>query len=127
MDKSQALYQFFSSFGLSTFDENSVPYEYSFNNPSNTTKQPYLTYNVEIGDYGDEIYTSFSLWYYSNSWANIESKRKDIENALKDGGVNIAYDGGNIWIKKSNPFAQRIGDSNDAVKRYKINIAVEYH
>lgn len=118
MDRIQALHLFLSSFGLNAYDENSVP---------EGTKLPYITYQVSIGDYGEDIYTSVSVWYYSSSWAEIESKVKEIDTFLSDGGVNIAYDKGSIWIKKSNPFAQRVADSNDMVRRYNINIAIEYH
>lgn len=118
MDRIQALHLFYSSFGLNAYDENSVP---------EGTNLPYITYQVVIGNYGDDTYTSASLWYYSTSWAEIEKKVLEIDKALSNGGINIPYDDGNLWIKKSTPFAQRIADSNDMVKRYNINLAIEYH
>ena len=116
MDKVQALHQFWSSFDIKAYDESTVP---------DDIKMPYLTYEVNIGDYGEDMPCSVSLWYYDRTWDDIDAKAEEIDNALKNGGVSIAYDGGSIWIKKDS--RRRLVDENDMIRHYIINTIIEYH
>ena len=52
----------------------------------------------------------------------------DVKNATIDAAMNFeACDGGAIWIKRGEPFAQNMGDQNDDMIRRKIiNLSVEY-
>lgn len=127
MDKIQALHSFWSSFGISAYDETSVPDEMSFTNPDNKTRSPYITYEVSIGEFGEEVVSSASVWYYGAKWNDIDAKIKQIEERFKNGGVIVRYDEGTIWIKKSAPFLHRVGDTNDMVRRYLVNTIIEYH
>ena len=127
MDKVQAIHSFWNSFGIKAYDETTVPDEMSFLNTKNTNKNPYITYEVNIGDYGENVASAVSVWYYDDSWKNIESKVKQIDERLSNGGVQIPYDDGSIWIKKGNPYRTRVSDSNDMVRRYLVNIYIEYH
>ena len=38
----------------------------------------------------------------------------------------IPCDEGYLWIKRGNPFAQRMSDENDGIRRIYINIELEY-
>ena len=68
-----------------------------------------------------------SLWYRSSSWVNANAKADEISEAIGYGGNVILCDGGNIWIKRGQPFAQRMGDASDKkIKRIIINIEAEY-
>ena len=118
MDKIQALHNFWSSFGLKAYDESTVP---------DDAQMPYITYECNVGDYGEDVASSASVWYYGDSWKPIENKMTEIDERLKDGGATIGYDGGNIWIKKSSPYRSRVEDSNDMVRRYLVNVMIEYH
>ena len=95
----QAIHNFWSSFGLTAYDENSVP---------DNAKLPYITYSVNVGDItSGPVTTQASLWYRSMSWKEITEKSDEIRNYLGIGGVMIEHDDGAIWIKRGNTFAQR--------------------
>ena len=95
----QAIHNFWSSFGLTAYDENSVP---------DNAKLPYITYSVNVGDItSGTVTTQASLWYRSMSWKEITEKSEEIRNYLGIGGVMIEHDDGAIWIKRGNTFAQR--------------------
>lgn len=114
----QALHNFWSGFGLTAYDENSVPDE---------AEMPYITYNVVTDCFDSEVIMSGSLWYRTISWAAITQKTDEISRYLGLGGIMLTFDDGGIWIKKSSPFAQRMGDeSDDKIKRMVINISSEF-
>ena len=95
----QAIHMFWSSFGLTAYDENSVP---------DNAKLPYITYSVNVGDIiSGPVTMQASLWYRSMSWKEITEKSEEIRNHLGIGGVMIEHDDGAIWIKRGNTFAQR--------------------
>jgi len=118
MDKIQAIQSFWSSFGLPAYDNSTVP---------DDAEMPYITYELNIGDYGEDVATTASVWYYGKSWKPIEEKMKEIDEVFNNGGININYDDGNIWLKKGTPYRMRIADENDMVRRYVINVMIEYH
>lgn len=114
MDKIQALTQFWSQFGLTAYDETTVPDKAPF---------PYLTYEVAEADFGNERSASASLWYYSTSWSDITQKAEEIYSYIGRGGRIVLYDGGGLWIKRDN--MQRMGES-DMIRRYLINYIIEF-
>lgn len=121
-DKHQALYEFWSSFGLQAFDVSTVPsgeFAPSF---------PYITYEDAIGQIGQFLPLTASLWYRDTSWEGISKKVDEISRAI---GLNGYYsskvDGGYLWISQGIPFAQRMDDpSDDMIRRYFININAEF-
>ena len=118
MTKAAALYNFYSSFGLTVYEENSVPEDASF---------PYLTYNVSTGSFGEDNAMYINLWYRSTSWTGINAKTEEISAAIGRGGKVIKCDGGAIWLKRGSPFAQSMGDpEDDLIKRKYINITAEF-
>jgi hypothetical protein len=51
----------------------------------------------------------------------------DIEAVIGRGGVFQPFDGGSIWIKRGQPFAQRMADdSSDTIRRIVLNIETEF-
>lgn len=120
MDKFQALQSFWSSFGIPAYDENTVP------TGDNKPAMPYITYDAVVGNLGDYCAMSASLWYYGTSWSRITMKLAEITSAIGRSGKLIQIDDGAVWIKRGSPFAQRMSDSNDLVRRIFINIVVEY-
>ena len=123
MTKAEAFYQFFSSFALDTYEENSVPGNEDGGSPS----FPYLTYELITGSFGDEIPISFSVWYKSTSWKEANRKADEIEKYLGRAGVHVPCDGGSIWFKRGTPFAERMGDASDQIlKRISMNLSVEF-
>ena len=120
MDKFQVLQSFWSSFGLPAYDENTVP------DTEEKPIFPYITYDAVVSNLGTPVAMSASLWDYGTSWARITTKMTEIQSDLGRGGRIIPCDGGAIWIKQGSPFAQRMSDDNDMIRRILINIEAEY-
>lgn len=121
MDKEQALHQFWSSFGLTAYDENTVP-----DNALTTNGGKYLTYNVATASLDEPTPLYANLWYKSSSWAEITVKANEIAEAIGRGGAIVPFDGGKIWICRGTPFSQRMPDDDDTIRRIYINVMAEY-
>lgn len=118
MTKAAAIYQFWSSFGLTAYEENTVPEDAAF---------PYLTYQLVTDSFDREVAATASLWYRGESWTAINAKTEEISAHIGLGGKIIKCDGGRIWIKRGQPFAQNMGDeSNDLIKRKYLNLTFEF-
>ena len=118
MTKAAAIYQFWNSFGLTAYEENTVQTDAAF---------PYITYQLVTDSFDREIPLSASLWYRSESWTSINAKTEEISQKISRGGNIISCDGGAIWLKRGQPFAQNMGDeSDDLIKRKYLNITAEY-
>ena len=121
MTKAAAICDFWAGFGLPAFEENSVP------SGVDEPAFPYITYQLITDSFGDDVAMTASLWYRDSSWVKANAKADEISEAIGYGGDVILYDGGNIWIKRGKPFAQRMGDASDQmIKRIIINIEAEY-
>lgn len=117
MNSSQAWNAFWQRFGLKFYDENTVPEGASL---------PYGTYNESISYFDEPVMMSASLWYKSKSWADITQKAMEIAAYIGLGGIKVPFDGGQLWIKRGTPFAQRMSDDNEQIRRIYINVEVEY-
>lgn len=120
MDKFQALQSFWESFELPAYDENTVP------TGDSAPALPYITYDAVTSNFGSTVALSGSLWYYGTSWSKITTKMLEIQSEIGRGGKMIPMDDGALWIKQGNPFAQRMADSNDMIRRIYMNIEVEF-
>lgn len=118
MTKAAAIYQFWSGFELTAYEENAVPSDAAF---------PYITYQLVTDSFDREIPLSASLWYRSESWTAINAKTEEISQKISRGGKIVACDGGAIWMKRGQPFAQNMGDESDnLIKRKYLNITAEF-
>ena len=118
MTKAAAIYQFWSSFGLTAYEENTVPTDAAF---------PYITYQLVTDSFDREIPLTASLWYRSEIWTAINDKTEEISQKISRGGKIIPCDGGAIWLKRGQPFAQNMGDESDnLIKRKYLNITAEF-
>ena len=118
MKKAAAIYQFWSGFGLTAYEENTVPTDAVF---------PYITYQLVTDRFDREIPLTASLWYRSESWTAINAQTEQISKTISRGGKIIPCDGGAIWLKRGQPFAQNMRDeSDDLIKRKYLNLTVEY-
>ena len=118
MTKAAAIYQFWSGFGLTAYEENTVPTDAAF---------PYVTYQLVTDGFDREVAATASLWYRGESWTAINAKTEEISKKIGASGKKIAVDGGGIWIKRGQPFAQNMGDeSDDLIKRKYINISIVF-
>ena len=118
MTKAAAIYQFWSGFGLTAYEENTVPEDAVF---------PYITYQLVTDSFDREVTATASLWYRGESWTDINAKTEEISQTISRGGKIIACDGGAIWMKRGQPFAQNMGDESDGlIKRKYLNITAEF-
>lgn len=124
MDKWQALQTFWASFDLEAIDNTILLDE--------ETRQelgidfPYITYEASASSFDEPLALTASLWYHSLSWGAISQKADEIGDALGLGGVKIPYDGGQVWIQRGTPFAQRLSDPDRYIRRIVLNIVVEF-
>ena len=117
MTKSSALYTLWASFGLTAYEENSVPDDALF---------PYITYELATDSFGSNLALTASLWYKESSWVNANAKAESIAQAVT-GGKYIVCDGGALVVDKSTPFAQRSTDPSDKdIKRIILNYTAEF-
>ena len=118
MTKAAAIYQFWNSFGLTAYEENTVPHDADF---------PYITYQLVTDSLKREIPLTASLWYRSENWTTINAKTEEISQKISRGGKIISCDDGAIWLKRGQPFAQSMGDESDnLIKRKYLNITAEF-
>lgn len=117
MNKSQAIHKFWSSFGLPAYDQYTIPLD---------TKMPYITYSVSEAEFEYPTMLTGSLWYRSQSWEDITLKSYEISKDITNGGKIIPLEDGKLWIYRGNPFAQRMSDTDDTVRRIVLNIVAEF-
>lgn len=116
MNKSQIVHSFWNSFNIPAYDENTV---------SPVTTLPHITYFFASDNFDHPVEMNASLWYRSTSWQDISNKADEIALVIGDGLI-LPVDGGYIWITRGRPFAQRMADSDDSIRRIYINIQVEF-
>lgn len=118
MNKTEALYSFYSSFGLPAYEENSVPRE---------AKMPYITYEVatdKLGDYTTSL--TCDLWYKSNSWVQCNALTERLSEKLS-GGHRMKVDKGYMILYSGTPFATSVNEPDDnTIKHKSINIECDY-
>ena len=119
MDKAQKLHEFWSSFEIPAYDENSVP---------DDVKYPYITYSVVDDSIGNVTSPTASIWYRSSSWAGVEAKKNEVAKRIAEHGfLSLKIDNGYIYLVKGVPFAQRMVDpSDELVKRMYLNLQAEF-
>ncbi len=119
MTAEQAIHNFWSGFGLTAYEENSVPDE---------AELPYITYSVSYDVFGHDVPMSASVWYRSTVWTDVIAKKDAISQAFGDSDyIQLPTDEGSVRIWRGSPFAQRMGDVDTSIKRYLINVTAEYN
>lgn len=118
MTKAAAIYKFWSGFEITAYEENTVPTDAEF---------PYVTYQLVTDGFDRDVVATASLWYRSESWTAINAKTEEVSAHIGLGGKIIKCDGGRIWIKRGQPFAQNMGDErDDLIKRKYLNLTFEF-
>ena len=118
MDKAQALHDFWSSFGLPAYDVNTVP---------DNAEMPYITYETSTDSLDYVLALSASLWYKQMSWEDITKKADEISKYIfEQNPCTKKIDGGRMYIARGTPFAQRMADVDDMIRRIVLSIYVEF-
>lgn len=119
MTKAEALYGFWSSFGLPVYEEGSVPED---------AVLPYITYPLMLGDWGQEIPITADLWYRTTTLLGINDKTNEIARRIGLGGVKLSCSGGHIHLYCGSPWAQLMGDpDDDMIRRMHLNITARFN
>jgi hypothetical protein len=119
MDKWQAQYNFWSSFGVPAFEESAVP-------DSGKVSFPYITYQAMSAPFGNVTYPNANIWSRSTSWEEADAISDLIENTIKNGGAVVPYDGGIIWVVSEDTFSRSLADPSDNMIRRKL-LSVALH
>ena len=118
MNKAEAMQAFWQSFGMPAYSVETVP---------QNAKMPYITYELATDSFDTEVLMTASIWFHSYSWEGITTAADMIsEQIAKMRPPTIEIDGGRLYITKSQPFAQRLADDDDAIRRILLSINVEY-
>jgi hypothetical protein len=124
--KAAAINEFWNSFGLKAFEENTL-LDVDENGQEIKPEFPYITYQLVTDSFDREVATTANIWYRTTGWKAINAKTEEISAHIGLGGKIIKCDGGRIWIKRGQPFAQNMGDeSDDLIKRKYLNVNIEY-
>ena len=126
MTKEAAIHAFWNGFGIKAFEENTVV-DVDENGNEIEPQFPYITYQGITDSFDREVAATASIWYRTTGWKSINAKTEEISAHIGLGGKIIKCDGGRIWIKRGQPFAQNMGDeSDDLIKRKYINVVYEF-
>jgi hypothetical protein len=121
LDKWQAQQQFWEGFGLTAYDERTVP---------DGATMPYITYEAVSGNLGAQTTISASLWYRSNSWAEISQKAEEIARKIyEDPRPALQIDEGYIMVRLPNGtmHSNRMDEPDDKqVRRIRFVVEVEF-
>lgn len=119
MTKNEALYKFFSGFGIKAFPITSEPENMEF---------PWIVYENVIANAGDPpVNCTANVYYYSESEAGINAKVDEIAEKIGRGGKQEPYDGGTIWISCGTPWSTPVVDGSDTkLKRRVLNLTLVY-
>ena len=120
MDKWQAIHEFWNSFGWNAYDENSV------DTGKFSPELPYITYSAQTGSLNQYLSLTASLWDKSTSWQKISDKADDIAEFIGYGHHIMKVDDGYLWVTKGQPFAQRMSDEDDSIRRIYIILNAEF-
>lgn len=120
-DKWQAQQAFWSGFGLTAYDELTVP---------DKAVMPYITYEAVSGNLDAKTQVSANLYYRSNSWAEISQKADQIAQSIyNDLRPAIPILGGYMMIRLPNGtmHSERIDEpADDSVRRIRFTVELEF-
>lgn len=118
MDKAQAIQNFWEGFDLPAYNETTVP---------DDAVMPYITYSISTDSIGSVLFLPASIWYRTTSWRDVSRKAEEIaEYIVNMQPPSIALDKGRLYLAKGAPFAQRMSDPDDTVRRIYINLQAEF-
>ena len=104
----QALYQFFSSFGIPAYTSNNIP---------DNVSMPYITYELKVPSPLSVTNLHAWVWYRGNGFDDVLAKCNEIESALEH-GYSATTPSGAIRLFKDDdiPFAQEQPDPDRSIR-----------
>ena len=119
MTKYQALFDFFSSFGIPTYLESSVP---------ETANFPYITYNLVTSTFTQETATNMVVnVFYRQNEAVANDKVSEISRAIGLNGRLLNCEDGKVWLQRGNPWCQSMSDPvDDKIQRRYLNVTAYF-
>ena len=122
MNKTQAIHQFWSGFGIPAWDENTVP------DDALIRGEKYIAYSVSTGSLDDVLNLSGKIWdTNTNTWEYVETKAQEISYSIATmNPPTMQIDNGRLYITEGRPFSQRIPNPNENVRGVLINIQAEF-
>lgn len=117
MNKWQAIDAFWNGFSLPAYDENTVP---------DDATMPYITYAASEASFEQPITLTGSIWYRSTLWDAISCKASEIAQYIGPSYKAVKLDDGYMVLTKGTPFAQRMADEDDSVRRMYVMIDAEF-
>lgn len=117
MTSTEALQNFWSSFGVPAYDENTVP---------DNAPLPRITYEVRISSLGYPVQITASIWARSKKWESVEDIAYAINQELSFGGSSLHFSGGIIWLSRGDTFIQRMSDPDKSIRRILLTLQAEY-
>lgn len=117
-DTAQALFGFWSGFGIPAYTTDTVPDE---------AQLPYITYSlVETEPLVNATHYA-QVWYRDTGNAAILAKVDGIKEAIGD-GIRLECDGGYVVLRPSTPYVQIQTSEDPAVRHAYINLQINcYH
>ena len=116
-DKWTAINTLWNSFGLTAYDENTVP---------DDAVLPYITYSASVADFDEIVSLTASIWYRATTWEAVSKKAEEISDYI-GGGCGVGYDNGRLWVTKASPFAQRLAEQSDTqIRRIILQVTGEF-
>ena len=113
MTPTAALYQFWSSFGITAYPSNRVPEDATF---------PFITYEPIIANWwtGAAAASTVNVWYHTESEAIPNKKVKEISEKLQ-GGTTVKCDDGIIFLSQDQPWTPLVDEADSSiVRRYTV-------
>ena len=118
INTAQALYSFWSGFGLPAYTVNTVPDEMT---------TPYITYSLTETEPLESSTHYAQIWYRSTSNTEILSKVDEVKAAIGN-GVRIDCEGGYVVIRPATPLVQLMVDEDPENRYAYINLQLNcYH
>lgn len=116
MDKWQALHRFWNSFNIPAYEVSSVPDDAGY---------PRITYSAAIGSIDNDVQIDASVWDKSTSWGTVDGIVNQIESGITAMDCPV-IEGGRYRVYKGTPFAQRLGDTDNEIRRTVLHVNFEF-
>ena len=120
LNRWQAQYTFWSSFGLPAYEQNSVP-------DARDITYPYITYEVVGAPPISNTFINVSIWTRSSSPRIAMSIADKIFERFKSGEAEIKYNGGGFFMTPEDNFIQIMDDNSDkSIKRAILSLVIHW-